>query len=351
MTSNSTGILSCNGVVSYSPETPSVSTFLQTHPGAYTTTRTHNNSSCLMFWERHLQRLANSARILFDSNPQLLFKSADVIPSLLAPVSSSMWDSMIKSLVDDSLNKALPVVLKERRDGEELAVTVLVEGDFQKLSGIEDVSGSSIGGVFDVYAHFSGYTPFVFGVRGNGVRLAVVGRGRDVAEAKYSDWVRLRKPLEKLRPPSVTELLLSNDGDRILEGSVTNFFVVRRKDNSAAYFEVQTAPISDGVLPGVIRQLVIEVCINKGIPLREVAPSWSEHELWEEAFITSSLRVLQHVESIQVPRTWELQESKCWDEIAWKEKQFEVSPGMITKVIQQKEIMERAGLEGYILNR
>ena len=36
-------------------------------------------------------------------------------------------------------------------------------------------------------------------------------------------------PLEKLRPPSVTELLLSNDGDRILEGCVTNFFVICRK--------------------------------------------------------------------------------------------------------------------------
>lgn len=40
---------------------------------------------------------------------------------------------------------------------------------------------------------------------------------------------RLRKPLEKLRPFSVTELLLSNDGDQMLEGCVTNFFVVCRK--------------------------------------------------------------------------------------------------------------------------
>lgn len=38
--------------------------------------------------------------------------------------------------------------------------------------------------------------------------------------------VRQRKRLEKLRPPSVTELLLSNDGERILEGCLTNFFVV-----------------------------------------------------------------------------------------------------------------------------
>ena len=43
---------------------------------------------------------------------------------------------------------------------------------------------------------------------------------------------RLRKPLEKLRPDLVTELLLSNDGDQILEGCITNFFVVCHKVSS-----------------------------------------------------------------------------------------------------------------------
>lgn len=35
--------------------------------------------------------------------------------------------------------------------------------------------------------------------------------------------------MEKMRPPGVTELLLTNDGDHILEGSITNFFVVCRR--------------------------------------------------------------------------------------------------------------------------
>lgn len=169
---------------------------LEPFAGAYTTTRTHNNGSCLMFWERHVQRLANSVRILCNSKPQLLFNSDSVvIPSSLCNLisSRSVWESMVKSLVNDSLDKALPVALKDRRDGEELAVTVLVEGDAQKLSGIQDGvgCGSSVNGIFDVYAHFSRYVPLAFGVHGGGARLAVVGRGRDVAEAKYSDWVRL----------------------------------------------------------------------------------------------------------------------------------------------------------------
>ncbi|KAA8534327.1 hypothetical protein F0562_031846 [Nyssa sinensis] len=258
--------LFANGVVLPPSDTPSVSTFLEAHPGAYTTSRTHNN--------------------------------------------------------------VLPVALKERKSGEELAITALVSGNSEKLSDNDSLTEDKLSRILDVYVHVGIYIPPVFGIQENGAHLAVVGRGRDVANAKYSDWVRLRKPLEKLRLPSVTELLLSNDRDRILEGCVTNFFVVCRKGNndisndakgkdlydyrSAYSVEIQTAPISDGVLPGVIRQVIIDVCSSMGIPLREVAPSWSESEIWEEAFIDKgfqasghssydSLRLLQHVETIQVP--------------------------------------------------
>lgn len=85
---------------------------------------------------------------------------------------------MIKTLVNDSVSKALPVALRERSNGEELAIVALVSGIPEKLSEI------------DVHLHIGTYVPPVFGVGGNGARLAVVGRGRDVAEAKYSDWVR-----------------------------------------------------------------------------------------------------------------------------------------------------------------
>jgi hypothetical protein len=44
----------------------------------------------------------------------------------------------------------------------------------------------------------------------------------------------MRNGMERMRPPGVTELLLTNDGDHILEGSVTNFFVVCLKVNPYA---------------------------------------------------------------------------------------------------------------------
>ncbi|XP_050386190.1 uncharacterized protein LOC126802589 [Argentina anserina] len=345
-----------NGVVSDPSNTPPVTTFLETHPGAYTTSRTHSNASLVLFWERHLKRLAESVRILYNANPQLLFgPNKTVVPLPSLAVDSVLLRSRIGGLVNESMNKVLPVAVEGRREEEELSITTLVSGNLGELGESRELELGRNGAALDVSIHIGIYVPPVFGVRGKGAQLAVVGRGRDAAAAKYSDWVRIRKPLERFRPPSGTELLLSNDGNRILEGTVSNFFVVCQKDNNESKektihcFEVQTASISDGVLPGVIRQLVIEVCLSKGIPFREVAPLWSEREIWEEAFITSSLRIMQHVENVRAPSSWESLHGNSWKDISWKEKQFEEGPGMITTIIQ-KEIMKKAVSEGYSLS-
>ncbi|XP_010534437.1 PREDICTED: uncharacterized protein LOC104809986 [Tarenaya hassleriana] len=347
-----------NGVVLPSGDVPPVSTFLQSHSGAYTTTRTINNGKSLLLWERHLSRLSGSIRILLNSKPEFLFGPGHLPFPIIQPVP----ELSISSLVNGSMSNALKFVQHERgrNDGEEIAVTVLVSGDMEKLNRINGENGDlerRVMEFLDVWLHIGSYCPSPFGVRENAANLALAGRGRDAASAKYSDWVRLRKPLEKLRPVSATELLLSNNGDHLLEGCITNFFVVCHKKQpgkisggSFCQFEVQTAPISDGVLPGVIRELVIEVCLSIGIPLREISPSWSEHELWEEAFITSSLRVVQHVEIIKVPITsWESFPSEKPEEVEWKEKRFRDGPGMITELIQ-KEIMRRGNREGYPLS-
>ncbi|XP_057424838.1 uncharacterized protein LOC130718300 isoform X2 [Lotus japonicus] len=336
-----------NGILSHTIDTPSVKIFLETHTGAYTTTRTHNIASCLLFWERHMKRLTESLQILSNVAPELLLKSNKSAALLPSSATLPVWQPIVQMLVNHSLCKVLPIALNERIGCEEMAITTLVSGDLEELNASKTMDEKRARKVFNVHVHVETYVPPAFGIRGNGAHLAVVGFGRHVAAAKYSDWVRIRKPLEKLRPPSVTELMLSNDGDQILEGCVTNFFIVCRRDwdsddGKALYdfgnkhsFEVRTAPISDGVLPGTIRQLVLEICRSEGIPFQEVAPSWSEREIWEEAFITNSLRLLQHVDSIQVPTEWQSAHSKTWKDIPWTEKQF------------QGKILEKATLEGY----
>lgn len=102
-----------------------------------------------------------------------------------------MWDSMIRCLVNDSMKKAMPFVVRERNLGEELAFTVLLSGDWEELEfwggGFDE---GRVSEVLDVYLHVGGYVPAVFGSRESAARLAIVGRGRDFANAKYSDWVR-----------------------------------------------------------------------------------------------------------------------------------------------------------------
>uniref|UniRef100_A0A6N2LR69 Uncharacterized protein n=1 Tax=Salix viminalis TaxID=40686 RepID=A0A6N2LR69_SALVM len=78
----------------------------------------------------------------------------------------------MKSFLDESVQKELPAASGEmRNEGEELAVTALVTGIIDKLSDV-------IENVFQA-----------LDVR-DGAPVAVVGPGREYAEAKYSDWIR-----------------------------------------------------------------------------------------------------------------------------------------------------------------
>uniref|UniRef100_A0A0A9CY86 Uncharacterized protein n=1 Tax=Arundo donax TaxID=35708 RepID=A0A0A9CY86_ARUDO len=235
-------VLVSNGAVSpHAP--PSAASFLESTPGAYTTARG------LLWWPRHLRRLADSARLLAQSHPHLL--------GLPEPRPIDFFSgAAVQSLVNPSVRVAIHEMHSRlpMMEEEDLALTALVRG-----------GGSGDG--LDVFVHVAPYAPPVFGEAG--ARVAVAGRGREAPAAKHAPWARMRKSMEKMRPPGVTELLLTNDGDHILEGSVTNFFVVCRKEEHqmnggfsyqtlATKLEVQTAPLSDGILPGIIRQIVIE---------------------------------------------------------------------------------------------
>uniref|UniRef100_A0A2P2IYR0 Uncharacterized protein n=1 Tax=Rhizophora mucronata TaxID=61149 RepID=A0A2P2IYR0_RHIMU len=65
-------------------------------------------------------------------------------------------------------------------------------------------------------------------------------------------------------------------------------------------------------------------------------------------YVADSLRIIQHVEKIQVPSPLKLLDLKPPEEILWDEKQFGEDPGMITAIIQ-REILEKASLEAYFV--
>lgn len=92
--------------------------------------------------------------------------------------------------------------------------------------------------------------------------------------------------LEHARANGFDEALVINSDAKICEGSVTN--VLLRIAGRWC-----TPPLSDGVLPGVMRALVVENC---DVIVRSIAAA--EINEIESAFLLSSLRIAQSVASI-----------------------------------------------------
>ncbi|KAL6131314.1 hypothetical protein ACLB2K_069690 [Fragaria x ananassa] len=110
-----------------------------------------NLALLVLFWERHLKRLTDSVRILYNANPQLLFgpnKTLVPLPSLAAD--SLLLQSRVGDLVNDSMNKVLLVALEGRSDGEELSITILVSGNLGRLGESGDLELDRNGEALDV---------------------------------------------------------------------------------------------------------------------------------------------------------------------------------------------------------
>ena len=72
------------------------------------------------------------------------------------------------------------------------------------------------------------------------------------------------------------------DGDKILEGTITNIFVSDGKS-------IKTPPIKDGILPGVTRGIVIAMAKRLSIKIAEISLTKNELINSKEAFLTNSI--------------------------------------------------------------
>jgi branched-chain amino acid aminotransferase len=125
-----------------------------------------------------------------------------------------------------------------------------------------------------------------------GVEVAIVGRSRTSPAApgasvdpsvKSGNYLVSVLALAEARRRGAYEAILCDSVGRITEGGSSNFFVVR--GGRAA-----TPPLSVGLLEGITRRVVIELCRGAQIPVDEV-PLWPvDLRNGDEAFITSSVR-------------------------------------------------------------
>ena len=127
------------------------------------------------------------------------------------------------------------------------------------------------------------YVPMSGGARLLTYDKVIAVHGQPVKSYPYSHRLEI---LEEIKILGGDEAIVCNDKGKACEGSVTNLLF---------YIDGKwvTPPISDGVLPGVMRALVIEYC---GVSVRSIDKS--EISRVQAAFLLSSLRIAQPVISI-----------------------------------------------------
>jgi Amino-transferase class IV len=137
---------------------------------------------------------------------------------------------------------------------------------------------------------------------------------------KVQSWTRIRKKMEIpiYKPPGVSEVLMvrpcnnTSSDLEVLEGLSSNFFVIY-KDGT-----IRTA--QDGVLFGYVRHLVLESLEACGLVLDPKPVLLHEAKnLWKEAFITSSSRLVFPVSQILVHSDNTADFEEYWSDPFFKE--------------------------------
>ena len=129
-----------------------------------------------------------------------------------------------------------------------------------------------------------------------GVAIATVRAERSTdhtraAGAKTAAYVANLLALQVAQERGAYEAAFTASDGSISEGHSSNLFVVRGG-------EVLTPPLSIGILGGITRALVIEAARDEGMTVRERLLFVSDFEHADEAFLTSSLREVVPITSI-----------------------------------------------------
>ncbi|MFN2123004.1 MAG: aminotransferase class IV [Candidatus Promineifilaceae bacterium] len=106
---------------------------------------------------------------------------------------------------------------------------------------------------------------------------------RDEPLAKTAEFAERRSKMLPSRNRSHYEYLMLDKDDNLLEGTMTNFWVVRNG-------EVWTA--GKGVLEGITRKILLDLIPSIGIPLYEIAVNKKDLPYIDEAFLSGSSRAV-----------------------------------------------------------
>eukprot|EP00297_Palpitomonas_bilix_P012864 CAMPEP_0113873164 /NCGR_PEP_ID=MMETSP0780_2-20120614/3617_1 /TAXON_ID=652834 /ORGANISM="Palpitomonas bilix" /LENGTH=297 /DNA_ID=CAMNT_0000858777 /DNA_START=55 /DNA_END=948 /DNA_ORIENTATION=+ /assembly_acc=CAM_ASM_000599 len=236
--------------------------FLKSFPrGAYSSARTVGRSAIFNL-ERHVSRLINAAQtIALDEGTIEHLK--EYLPS-----NDNMRERMIKE-VGASVKKYVDMYGAE----SELKITFLYTGWANKSTPC-------------LYIHLAPLKAF-----STSVKVQVLGKPRERAEAKDSRWVSERQQYTTKKREDVNEIILLGEGGKLPEGSETNFYVLQ---------DGKIVTASEGILFGSVRDTVLQAAQKLDIPVEFRTPTLDTISSWEGAMISSTSRLLLPVEGIYV---------------------------------------------------
>ena len=94
--------------------------------------------------------------------------------------------------------------------------------------------------------------------------------------------------MREARDAGAFEGILCNTAGCVTEAASSNVFVVRAGT-------LRTPPASDGLLAGITRQVILELCAGQGIPCEEATLRPEDLRRADELLITSSLKEVMPV--------------------------------------------------------
>jgi branched-chain amino acid aminotransferase len=178
----------------------------------------------------------------------------------------------------DLVERNLPML----REGEDYWVTIRVTGGQQALDGEAPLrEGSTI--VIDcipipLRARASFFVKGIEAVVAERRRIAPEALSPNAKTSNYLNMILAQKEVSAERPGSWA-LMCDHEGN-LAEGAGCNFFIVR---DGVVY-----TPTTEFILAGISRQVVIELCDELGIPLRQQNVSLEQTLSADEAFFTST---------------------------------------------------------------
>jgi branched-chain amino acid aminotransferase len=113
-------------------------------------------------------------------------------------------------------------------------------------------------------------------------RMAVFSQGV-LAGAKMLSWASNSVLIGRARAAGFDDVLLLNEKDQLAECTSANIFLVRAG-------KVATPPLSSGCLPGVTREILLELAAAAGIEIEERDLTLEDLARADEVFISSTTR-------------------------------------------------------------